>query len=425
MQYLRWLFFCLALHRRHLLLGTTDTSASFTGELVHTYAFRVRTWDNVGNERPYPDTPDATTRVQAVTKYYHVNGQRACPERSRRVAMRQGDVVYYIHTDHLGSTSVLSDGSGQPAGDRVAYLPYGGVRLGDASTLPTDYTFTGQRNEAGLGLMHYGARFYSPRLGRFVSADTIVPDYNDPQTLNRYSYVLNRPLQGGDPTGHQGPEEKKTPWWAYWLAAPWSPDESNPLANVQIGEYRWTDPEYHQFLLDYYSASAGPWSATASDAALACDATAVVLAGIEAAAADVIYGAFTGVGFVLAGPGGAWAGLKLAFLADVGIASGSPLAGPENFLGILSLASTGLSDIFAGYTGPTDSGIAIGQDTLVTLRNMAAGFVPESNLDVLISASQLQYDLDRRAGREEGESVEISELRDVGDLLHLMFLEHW
>jgi RHS repeat-associated protein len=111
-------------------------------------------------------------------------------------------VVYYLHADHLGSTSVLSDESGQQAGERVAYLPYGGVRLGDASTLPTDYGFTGQRNEAGLGLMHYGARFYSPRLGRFVSADSILPDYDDPQALNRYAYVLNNPLLYTDPSGH-------------------------------------------------------------------------------------------------------------------------------------------------------------------------------------------------------------------------------
>jgi hypothetical protein len=270
--------------------------------------------------------------------------------------------------------------------------------------------------------MHYGARFYSPRLGRFVSADSIVPDYNDPQALNRHSYVLNRPLQGGDPTGHQGPEEEETPWWAYWVAAPWSPDESNPLANLQIGEYRWTDPEYHQFLLGYYSASAGPWSAASSDAALACDATAVVLAGIEAAAADVIYGVFTGVGVVLAGPEGAWAGPKLAALADVGIARSSPVAGPENFLGLLSLVATGSSDVFAGHTGSTENGLAIGQDTLITGRNMAAGFVPESNLDLLISASQLKYDLDRRGGIKEGGSIEISQ---VEDLLHLIFLEHW
>jgi RHS repeat-associated protein len=85
----------------------------------------------------------------------------------------------------------------------VAYLPYGGLRLGNASTLPTDYTFTGQRDEAGLGLMHYGARFYSPRLGRFVSADVLVPHPGDPQSWNRYSYVLNNPLIYVDPTGHQ------------------------------------------------------------------------------------------------------------------------------------------------------------------------------------------------------------------------------
>jgi hypothetical protein len=123
--------------------------ATYDGQPGYTYTFRLSASDNVGNA--------ASLEVEAVVpyvkKYYYANGQR--------VAMRQGDVVYYIHSDHLGSTSVLSDGSGQQAGERVAYLPYGGVRLGEASTLPTDYTFTGQRLEAGLGLMHYGARFYS------------------------------------------------------------------------------------------------------------------------------------------------------------------------------------------------------------------------------------------------------------------------
>jgi hypothetical protein len=56
--------------------------------------------------------------------------------------------------------------------------------------------------------MDYNARYYDPGLGRFVSADTVVPQAGNPQALNRYSYVLNRPLQGGDPTGHQGPGEE-------------------------------------------------------------------------------------------------------------------------------------------------------------------------------------------------------------------------
>jgi hypothetical protein len=39
-------------------------------------------------------------------------------------------------------------------------------------------------------------------LGRFLSADTIVPGYANPQNLNRFSYVLNNPIRYNDPTGH-------------------------------------------------------------------------------------------------------------------------------------------------------------------------------------------------------------------------------
>ena len=74
----------------------------------------------------------------------------------------------------------------------------------------TDKLFTGQREMrrpepvegAGLGIYHYQARFYSPKIGRFLSADTIVPSYANPQNLNRFSYVLNNPLRYTDPTGH-------------------------------------------------------------------------------------------------------------------------------------------------------------------------------------------------------------------------------
>jgi hypothetical protein len=49
----------------------------------------------------------------------------------------------------------------------------------------------------------------SPYINRFLSADTIVPGYANPQNLNRYSYVTNNPLRYIDPTGHRacGPEE--------------------------------------------------------------------------------------------------------------------------------------------------------------------------------------------------------------------------
>ena len=43
---------------------------------------------------------------------------------------------------------------------------------------------------------------FSPYINRFLSADTIVPGYANPQSLNRYSYVINNPLRYTDPTGH-------------------------------------------------------------------------------------------------------------------------------------------------------------------------------------------------------------------------------
>ena len=49
------------------------------------------------------------------------------------------------------------------------------VCLGSGDS-PTDYGFTGQRSEGGFGLVDMNARYYSARLERFVSPDTIVPD---------------------------------------------------------------------------------------------------------------------------------------------------------------------------------------------------------------------------------------------------------
>jgi hypothetical protein len=43
---------------------------------------------------------------------------------------------------------------------------------------------------------------YASALGRFVSADTLVPSPSDPQQLNRYAYTLNNPVKYTDPTGH-------------------------------------------------------------------------------------------------------------------------------------------------------------------------------------------------------------------------------
>ena len=88
----------------------------------------------------------------------------------------------------------------------LRYKPWGENRYTSPAATPTTYRFTGQRQEAGLGgvegMYYYGARWYDPATGRFLAADTIVPEPGNPQALNRYSYGLSNPLKYTDPTGH-------------------------------------------------------------------------------------------------------------------------------------------------------------------------------------------------------------------------------
>jgi len=60
----------------------------------------------------------------------------------------------------------------------------------------------GQEYDPETGLYYYNARYYDPEIGRFLSADAMIPDPGNPQSFNRYSYVLNNPLRYTDPSGH-------------------------------------------------------------------------------------------------------------------------------------------------------------------------------------------------------------------------------
>lgn len=115
-------------------------------------------------------------------------------------ALRLDSTLYYIIQDRLGSASVLTDASGNTVGEQ-RYFPTGETRVA-TGTMPTDRLYTGQRNEGDLGIYDYGARFYDAKLGKFLSADSVVPDMTNPQAFNRYAYAMNNPILYNDPTGH-------------------------------------------------------------------------------------------------------------------------------------------------------------------------------------------------------------------------------
>ena len=128
-----------------------------------------------------------------VRKYYYAGTQR--------VAMRENGTLYFLLTDHLGSTAITANGASGAKVAEVRYKAWGEDRY-TSGTTPTTYRYTGQRWEAGLGLYFYRARWYDPALGRFTQPDLVVKTEN-PQSLNRFSYVLNNPLKYSDPSGNQ------------------------------------------------------------------------------------------------------------------------------------------------------------------------------------------------------------------------------
>jgi RHS repeat-associated protein len=124
---------------------------------------------------------------------------------SQRIAMRTADsttssLVYFLG-DHLGSTSLTVDPDGSMIAE-MRYTAWGETRYTSEVATPTDYQYTGQRNEMNsIGLYYYNARWYDPYITHFNQPDTITP--GGPQGLNRYAYGYNNPSRYMDPSGHR------------------------------------------------------------------------------------------------------------------------------------------------------------------------------------------------------------------------------
>jgi RHS repeat-associated protein len=137
-----------------------------------------------------------------VNKYFEKTGDNVTTSYylgSKLIAVRTGTTLSYILQDHLGSTSGSANSSGALA-STLLYYSFGATRA-STGTSPTGKKFTGQRLDS-TGLYYYNARYYDPSIGRFISPDSIVPDWKNPQTWNKYSYVLNNPLKYTDESGH-------------------------------------------------------------------------------------------------------------------------------------------------------------------------------------------------------------------------------
>jgi RHS repeat-associated protein len=113
-----------------------------------------------------------------------------------------GSGLFWLYTDHLGSTTVTARIGGFEAAlvSTLSYTAWGETRASSGIT-PTSLRYTGQR-EAEAGLYFYKARWYDPALGRFAQADSIVPEPGSSMGWDRFVYVNNNPVNANDPSGH-------------------------------------------------------------------------------------------------------------------------------------------------------------------------------------------------------------------------------
>ena len=113
------------------------------------------------------------------------------------IATLQGSTAVYHHRDHL-SVRVNTDANGNKIGEQ-GHFPYGEQWYTQNTT--TKFIFTSYERDAESGNDYAIMRYYINRFGRFSCVDPLLGNVSDPQSLNRYIYVRDNPVNMVDPTG--------------------------------------------------------------------------------------------------------------------------------------------------------------------------------------------------------------------------------
>ena len=196
---------------------TTDANGRVTYDCVHNYA-----WDAenrmIAVDSTTTITYDALGRMveKAVSgthtqiaygpqgKFALMNGQTLVkafvPLPSATAVYTSTGLAYYRHTDHLGSSRLATTPS-RTLYSSTAHAPFG-EPYAQAGT--TDLSFTGQEQDTVSGMHDFLLRKYVPVQGRWTSPDPAglgAVDPTNPQTWNRYAYVLNNPMSAIDLLG--------------------------------------------------------------------------------------------------------------------------------------------------------------------------------------------------------------------------------
>ena len=116
-------------------------------------------------------------------------------------SLGHNDQTFYVHSDHLGSASWITDDAAHPV-QYIHYAPYGELvanQQATGSTYDERYKFTGKERDAESGYDYFGARFLAHQLGIWTSPDPLVDKYI---YATPYIYCNGNPIKYVDPDGN-------------------------------------------------------------------------------------------------------------------------------------------------------------------------------------------------------------------------------
>ncbi|MFA5540141.1 MAG: RHS repeat-associated core domain-containing protein [Bacteroidales bacterium] len=108
---------------------------------------------------------------------------------------------FYYTTDHLGSSSYLTNDLGQTT-QIIAYMPYGEdwVNRNFTQNFRSNYKYNGKEKDPESGYYNYGARYYGGNLPIWLSVDPLSDKYPH---LTPYAYCAGNPIMLVDPDGRE------------------------------------------------------------------------------------------------------------------------------------------------------------------------------------------------------------------------------
>ena len=212
-------------YSKHYYAGTQRVVSKLGEENVSIFEARRKTTEAIGKDTKEPEVSyetikqiqitdlqailDKAKRGKALFKEYKPEKEPVVDAEGKEIERAPAQVgIYFFHPDHLGSSTFLTDGSGNPY-QFFINLPFGETMYEQHSyseNFVNPYKFNGKEQDIETGLYYYGARYYDPKTSIWLSVDPLAEKFPN---HSPYSYCFNNPINLIDPDGREPQDPPK------------------------------------------------------------------------------------------------------------------------------------------------------------------------------------------------------------------------